>query len=126
MSALGRFWLGPSGSETLFHPDGFAITEEDFEINREGRVANGDLKIDVIASKKRFTITYQTAVGQYALDELAGLYTSGITQMLSLIVERADSSTSTYTVKFRPFSRVSMARKNDWLWNPLEFTLEEV
>jgi len=125
-AAQGRFWIGLAGSESLFHPDGFALTIEDFEIAREGRVANGALVIDVIAVKKRFTISYTTAVGKDALDELVGLYAIGVDQVLSLIVEDEDGGLDTYTVKFRPFSRVRMMTADTWLWNPITFMLEEV
>ena len=126
MSAEGRFWLGLSGSESLFQPDGFSLGVEDFEINREGRVANGALVIDRIATKKRFTISYTVAVGQDALDELIALYTAGVSTPLNLIVENEDTSTTSYTVKFRPFSRVRMMSRETWLWEPVTFTLEEV
>jgi len=126
MSSLGRFWIGPSGSEELFYPDGFSLSVENFEIAREGRVANGDLVIDVIATKKRFTIAYTTAVGQDALDELVAIYDAGVTATTSLIIENADSTTTTYTCKFWPFSRVRMLTKSEWLWNPVTFVLEEV
>ena len=126
MSSIGRFWLGVSGGEEYFNPDGFTIGVETIEIAREGRVANGDLVIDVIATKKKFTIQYTTSVGQDALDELISLYDQGVTAPLSLIVENEDLSQTTYTVKFRPFTRVRMAAKADWLWNPITFVLEEV
>jgi hypothetical protein len=127
MASAGRFWLGLSGSESLFVSDGFTVAWESFEINREGRVANGALVIDNIATKLRFTIAYNTeAVGQTALDALVALYTAGVSTPLSLIIENEDASTTTYTVKFRPFSRVRMLTQNLWLWEPVTFVLEEV
>ena len=127
MASAGRFWLGLSGAESLFVSDGFSIAWEDFEINREGRVANGALVIDNIATKTRFTIAYSTgAVGQNALDALLALYASGVTTPLSLIIEEEDATLTTYTVKFRPFSRVRMLTKDRWLWEPVAFQLEEV
>ena len=127
MASAGRFWLGLSGAESLFVSDGFSIVWEDFEINREGRVANGALVIDNIATKTRFTIAYSTgAVGQNALDALLALYASGVTTPLSLIIEEEDATLTTYTVKFRPFSRVRMLTKDRWLWEPVAFQLEEV
>jgi len=125
-ASAGRFWLGLAGSESLFSADGFAVQVEDFEIAREGRVANGDLVIDVIAHKKKFTISYTTAVGQTALDALWAIYHAGVSAALSLIIEEEDATTTTYTVKFRPFSRVRMLTKDIWLWNPVSFELEEV
>jgi len=124
--SIGRFWLGESGSEALFHPDGFTITVEDFEIAREDRVANGDLVIDVIAVKKKWKIAYAAAVGQVALDELIGLYDLGTVDPLSLIVEDDAGATTTYVVKFRPFKRTRMTPRSEWLWEPITFTLEEV
>jgi hypothetical protein len=126
MSAAGRFWLGPLGSESVFQQDGFAVGQEEFEINREGRVANGALVIDVIASKKRWTITYTSMVGQDALDALVALYVLGVTSTLSLIIENNDTTTTSYTIKFRPFSRVRTATADTWLYDPVTFTLEEV
>jgi len=127
MASAGRFWLGLSGAESLFVSDGFTVALEDFEINREGRVANGALVIDNIATKTRFTISYNTeAVGQTALDALVALYVAGVAVPLSLIIENEDATTTTYTVKFRPFSRVRMLTKDRWLWEPVTFTLEEV
>ena len=126
MASAGRFWLGVAGSESLFASDGFSIQAEDFEIAREGRVSNGALVIDVIASKTRFTISYTTAVGQDALDALLALYATGTTATLSLIIEEEDATLTTYTVKFRPFSRVRMLTKDRWLWEPVTFTREEV
>jgi len=125
-ASAGRFWLGLAGSESLFSADGFSVQVEDFEIAREGRVANGDLVIDVIAHKKKFTISYTTAVGQTALDALWVIYHAGVSAALSLIIEEEDATTTTYTVKFRPFSRVRMLTKDIWLWNPVSFELEEV
>jgi hypothetical protein len=124
--STGRFWIGESGSEELFHPDGFEITEADFEIAREGRVANGDLVSDVIAVKKLFRIGYEAAVGQDALDSLTALFDAGVTTPLSLILEGDDGSTRTYTVKFRPFRRTQMTPRSSWLYEPVTFTLEEV
>ncbi len=126
MASTGRFWLGLSGSESLFDPEGFEIAVADFEIAREGRVANGSWVQDIIAVKKLFSISYTTAVGQTALDSLVALYVLGTASTLSLIIENEDTSTTTYTVKFRPFSRTRMLAKASWLWNPITFELEEV
>ena len=35
-------------------------------------------------------------------------------------------TTTTYVVKFRPFSRVRMLTQDRWLWEPVTFVLEEV
>lgn len=123
MSIVGRFWLGLTGSETLFETGWQSFTEEDFEITREGRVANGDLVMDVIATKKRFTFTYE-ALSQATLDAILTEYNRGV--ILNLKVERDDLSVDEYSVKFRPFSRVRMLAMDQWLWQGVTFLLEEV
>lgn len=123
MSIKGRFWLGLTDSETLFETGWQSYNEEDFEITREGRVANGDLVMDVIAVKKRFTLGYD-GLTQATLDALLTEYNRGV--ILSLKIERSDDSVDTYNVKFRPFSRVRMLAMDQWLWQGVTFVLEEV
>lgn len=122
MSIKGRFWLGLTDSETLFETGWQSFNEEDFEITREGRVANGALVIDEIAIKKRFTIGYE-GMTQATLDALLTEYNRG--EILSLKIERSDDSIDTYNVKFRPFSRVRMLAMDQWLWQGVTFVLEE-
>jgi len=119
----GRWWLGPSGTEVLFETGWSALSEEDFEINREGRVANGDLVIDRIAVKKRFTLSY-SVMSQTTLDALMAEYNRGV--ILNLIVEREGGGTDSYSVKFRPFSRTRLLAMDQWLWRGTTFVLEEV
>jgi len=126
MSVKGRFWLGELDSETLFETGWQAFDEEDFEINREGRVANGDLVIDTIATKKRFTLSYTAGMLDATLEILKGLYTTGVTSTLSLLVERSDDSVDSYTVKLRPFKRTRELAMDSWYWRGVTFVLEEV
>jgi len=125
MSAIkGRFWLGPLDSETLFETGWQAFDEEDFAINREGRVANGDLVIDTIATKKEFALSY-TAMLQTTRDTFKALYAIGVTSVLSLIVENENDSTDTYVVKLRPFKLRRVLAMDQWLWAGT-ITIEEV
>lgn len=126
MSAQGRFWLGLSGAETEFNPDGITVTTEDKEIAREDRVANGDLVIDVIAVKKVFSLKLDALMGQDLMETMLALYTSGVSEVLSFILENENASTTTYSVKFRPFTRTTLLKKDRWLWEGVTFTLEEV
>jgi hypothetical protein len=119
----GRFWLGTEGAETLFETGWSSLAENDIEINREARTANGSLVIDTIATKKLFSLTY-SAMTQATLDTLLAEYNKGET--LSLLVERADSTVDSYTVKFRPISRVRLLAMDQWLWRGVTFQLEEV
>lgn len=118
-----RIWLGPITSEVLLESAGRVFTEEDIEINREGRVANGDLVMDTIAVKKRVSMEY-VALTQATLDTLLTEYNRG--EILNLKVERQDTSVDEYLVKFRPFSRVRLLAMDLWLWEGVTFILEEV
>jgi len=119
----GRFWLGLSGSEVLFETGWDSFYEEEFEINRSGRVANGDLVIDKIATKKRFKLKY-SVMTQADLDLLMTEYNRGV--ILSLIVEREGGLTDTYSVKIEPMKRTRLLAMDRWLWKGASFTLEEV
>lgn len=119
----GRWWLGVEGSEVLFETGWDAFYEEEFEINRKGRVANGALVIDTIATKKRFKLKYKVMT-QATLDALMTEYNRGTT--LNLKVEREDLSVDEYTVKFEPIKRTRLLAMDQWLWKGASFTLEEV
>jgi len=126
MSVKGRFWLGELDSETLFETGWQAFDEEDFEINREDRVANGDLVIDTIATKKKFTLSYTAGMLDATLETLKSLYATGVTSTLSLLVERSDDSIDSYTVKLRPFKRTREQAMDQWYWRGVTFTLEQI
>jgi len=125
-AAQGRFWLGLSGLETEFNPDGITVTTETAEINREGRVANGALVIDHVATKHRFSLKIDAAIGEALMDTMLAIYAAGVSEVLSFIVENEDASLTTYSVKFRPFSRTTLLKKDRWIWEGVTFTLEEV
>ena len=120
----GRLWLGVEGSETLFETGWSAFTEEDYAIDRKARVANGDLVIDRIATKKKFKVAY-SVITQDDLDLLMTEYNRGT--WLNFKVEREDLSVDEYTVVFKPIKRTRLlAITNNWLWKGASFTLEEV
>jgi hypothetical protein len=119
----GRLWLGTEDSETLFETGWSSFAENDIEINREERTANGSLAIDTVATKKLFSLAY-SAMTQATLDALLIEYDKGTA--LSFLVERADLTIDAYTVKFRPISRVRLLAQDQWLWRGVTFQLEEV
>lgn len=125
-ASQGRFWLGLAGAETEFNPDGVTVTTEDKEITREGRVANGALVMDLIAVKKVFYLKIDAALGQDLMVTMLALYTSGVSEVLSFKVEEETGAITTYSVKFRPFARTTLLKKDRWLWEGVTFTLEEV
>jgi len=119
----GRVWLGTLGAETLFETGWSSLNEVEIEYNREDRTANGSLVIDTIATKKLFSLTY-SVMTQATLDALMTEYNKGET--LSLLIERADTTIDSYTVKFRPISRTRLLAMDRWLWSGANFQLEEV
>jgi len=121
MSVGGRIWIGQSGSEVLFET-GFTLSETEEEHRREGRVASGKLAIDVIATKKHFTVSYPV-ITQAELDLLLTEYNRQ--EILVLKVERDDLSVDEYNVKFRPISRTRLRAMGTWLHRGVSFTLDE-
>ena len=119
----GRLWLGVEGSETLFETGWSAFTEEDYAIDRKARVANGDLVIDRIATKKKFKVAY-SVITQDDLDLWMTEYNRGT--WLNFKVEREDLSVDEYTVVFKPIKRTRLLAMDQWLWKGASFTLEEV
>jgi hypothetical protein len=124
----GRIWLGETVG-TLVELDhvGRSLYEEDFEIKREGRVSNGDYVCDIIATKKRFQITWEK-MPETTLEALLVLFNLGV--VLILRVERADLSTEDYNVKFQGFGRTRflarLAAAGDTLWDTQPITFEEI
>lgn len=125
MGLRGRFWLGLAGSETLFETGWSSFVEQDVPIEREGRVASGKLVWDVIAEKKRFTVTFADHLTQETLDAFLAEYNRGVP--LSLKVERSNDTVDEYTVKIRPISRKRLdAMSEPFRWNGAAVILEEV
>jgi hypothetical protein len=124
----GRIWLGETVG-TLVELDhvGRSLYEEDFVMERTGRVANGDLVSDIIATKKRFQITWEK-MPETTLEALLVLFNLGV--VLILRVERADLSTDDYNVKMQGFGRTRflarLAAAGDTLWDAQPITFEEI
>ena len=119
----GKVWLGRIGNEEELTSVGRKFTETDFEITREDRTASGRLVIDVIATKKKFNLSYEL-VTNTTLEQLNRLYSTG--GILSLRTQNNDGSVNHYMVKFRPFTRSRFLAVGEWLWEGISLELEEV
>lgn len=124
----GRIWLGQTvGTLVELDHAGRSLYEEDFVMERTGRVANGDLVSDIIATKKRFQITWEK-MPEATLKALLVLFNLGV--VLILRVERADLSTDDYNVKMQGFGRTRflarLAAAGDTLWDAQPITFEEI
>lgn len=120
---MSRLWLGRTGMEQELPAMGRRFAEEDFEIAREDRTASGKLVSDIIATKKKFNLSYSFITNE-VLATLRGIYALG--GILNLKIEQSDSSISEYQVKFRPFGRARTLLGNDWFWENITLILEEI
>jgi hypothetical protein len=116
---MSRIWL----NEQLLSAMGRRLAEQDIEISVEGRTASGRLVADVIARKKKFTLSY-SFVTDVVLQQLRQLYETGGTQTLK--IERANKSIDEYRVRFRPFSRARYLAGGEWFWENISIELEEI
>jgi hypothetical protein len=120
----GRLWLGVSGAEILLDPYGRSFFEKDIAIKREGRTASGKLVADVVATKKAFSVAWEK-MPESTMDELLALYALG--EDLSFLVERADTTIDSFTVRFQPFGRKRFLSRAEYaLWDGEAVVLDEV
>jgi hypothetical protein len=93
MSQQGDIYLGTAGSETLLSPFGRKLKISDVELAREERTASGRLVKDVIATKKKFTLSYEMIDGD-ELETLLGLY-DGYSELSLLLYNDRITETTT-------------------------------
>lgn len=110
-------WLGET---KIPEPSTFNVTE--FDIVREGRVASGKLVMDVIATKKRFTLGYNYLTGP-EMDAILTEYDRR-TFLVLKYTDRAGVDQS-YTVKFVEVPRALLFDVGDWSWRDITLQLEE-
>ncbi|MBU9711058.1 hypothetical protein [Evansella tamaricis] len=115
--------LGRKNQEEELNKGIITLGEEDIEISREDRTASGRLVRDIIAIKKRFSLSYGVLEGE-DLEQLSRLYNLQVP--LNLIIERESGSNDSYEVVFRPFARSNFLRTGEWYWRGISVTLEEV
>ena len=116
---MSKIWIDTTELPLM----GRRLTEQDIEISVETRTASGRLVSDLIAVKKKFTLSY-SFVTDDILRQLSSLYNLGGVRTLK--IERADESIDEYRVKFRPFSRARYLIGNEWYWENISIELEEV
>lgn len=128
----GDIYLGELGSEELLSPFGRKLTIADEEIGREQRTASGKLVKDIIATKKKFTLAYETIDGD-ALEQFLDIY--DLNDELSLFIYHTDVPSTTsdesnyydaYTVLMRPLSRERLLLLENGLWTGVSVELNEV
>src|SRR4030042_5246802 len=94
MSTKGDIYLGPLNSETLLSPFGAKLKISDVLLCREDQTASGRRVRDIIATKKKFTLTYEMIDGD-ELETLIDLYEEN--DEMSLLLYNDDPSPGTTT-----------------------------
>ena len=116
-------YLGAAGSEILLSDFGRTFSEGFIEFAREDRTASARLVKDIIARKRRFTITYSLVDGS-DLEDLEDLYE--IDSVLNLIVTYKTGTSVTYSVLLKPFERSRVLAVGDTLWAGVTLEMEQV
>lgn len=123
MSA-GDIYLGVSGSEILLSRAGLRLKIVPTEIIVKTRTADGTQVSDLKAKKQHVDIAYDPAITGTNLDSLLALY--DLDQELSMIIDREDGATDTYTVTLNPIERERALVRDIWLWSGVTLSLDEV
>jgi hypothetical protein len=129
--ANGQIYL----DSTLLTAFGRTYTESNVEISRGDRTASGKLVRDIIATKKRFELSYSHIDG----DELAvfeAFYAEGGEHRLEIYYSDNDGTTTTttddpsyhatYTVLMEPIDKTRVLLLGEGLWGNVKIVFEEV
>jgi hypothetical protein len=132
MSQKGDIYLGPSGTETLLSPFGRKLRISDVILAREERTASGRLVRDIIATKKKFTLSYEMIDGD-ELDMLIALYEANGEMSLLLYNDTFPTTTpeqgddcDSYTVLMQPMERERILLLGNGLFGNVVVELNEV
>ena len=129
----GDIYLGLLGQEEKVSAFGRTLTISDEILSREERTASGRLVRDIIATKKKITLAYETISGD-DLTVFLDLY--DLNSELSILIFTESNATTTtpeptenyeiYTVLMQPISRERLLLAADGLWSNVTIELNEV
>lgn len=144
--AVGDIWIfrantvvGTTSTTTwepeLITPFGRKFAINPIELSRRGRTANARLVVDIINTKKRFTLAYSeidgndlvTADGRdiIGLNSLIDLYNTQ--SILTIVIEYGGTrGTETYDVIMNPIDRERLLLRTDGLWVGVVIEFEEI
>jgi len=135
--AAGDIWLsrfqhiGTSSTTTtdapwLVTPFGRTFSEDRIELSRKDRTANARLVIDIINTKRKFTLDYSLINGD-DLDELIWYYDSQQNHfLLYLTIEYTDTRIESYEVIMAPVSMERALVTGNGLWSGVGIEFEEI
>lgn len=116
--------LGQPGYEVNLPLRSRTFEEAEVEVGKGMRTASGRLVTDIIAVKKKFTITYGL-LKDSELKALKDLY--DLKRSLNFVVANKDGTQRAYTVRMLPISsRQRLVIDDDWYWQGVKVELEEI
>ncbi len=92
-------------------------------LTREERSASGKLRVDVITRKKNFTLDYSTC-DEVTVNRFISLFENQDDPMTLEVTHL--TTTKTYTVWMRPFSRDRLLAVRNGLWEGVTVELSEI
>lgn len=143
--AVGDIWIyryreivGTTSTTTwapeLITPFGRKFAEGRIELSRKERTANARLVVDIINTKRRFTLAYSEIDGTditvggrefIGLNSLIELYDTD--SVLVLEIEYGGTrGTETYQVIMNPIDMERVLLRNDGLWSGVSIEFEEI
>lgn len=124
MAAAGEIYLGLLNMEIMLPPGGRKLRfEQPEEIIREGRVASGKYRGDLVAVKQNIILEYYL-VNNLILNTFENIY--NLHKELSLIIYESSSIYKQYTVKMNPIAKVRELIINGGAWSGVILTFKEV
>lgn len=131
MAKKGDIYLGLTGSEEKISAFGRKLLISDNKLSRQERTANGRLVEDIITTKKKITLAYETIDGD-ALANFLALYE--LESELSILIFNEDDVTTTgegatydqYDVLMEPIDRERLLLLGEGLWSGVNIVLNEI
>lgn len=135
MAATGDIYLSLSGgTPVLLTPFSREFSEADVELSRQERTADGTLVKEIIAVKKRFTLSYDLITFDN-LKPIIDLYSQQTTLLLDIYYEESTTTTGEYdgwesvghyTVLMDPIEKTRVLTPGGGVWGSVTITLHEV
>jgi predicted glycosyl hydrolase (DUF1957 family) len=124
MPAIGDIYLGAVGTEALLPAKGRKYLETITEISKVERAASGMLRKDITATKREFTLTYES-IETADLSAIITLYELQSTLSLKVYTSSA-TVPETYTVLMEPFEKERVLIAAGGLWTGVTVKLLQV
>lgn len=95
---------------------------EDYDLTKSGRLANGDMTIDLVAKKRKFTFSYEVLSGKQMELIMSAINT---TTMLFEFVYNENGKQKSAIVYRGAIKRTKFRTDGVWYWKNVSFDLIE-